>query len=157
MGMVKLYRRVQNEDLFAVAEQHHPSCFRSFRTAFANYERGVQRAEGSKDTEHVQMSAAHGKALASVLEYIHTHVIQQNEVLRLTSLRLIYVEELKENGCENSNYRSEKLLKRLQTDPIKDYIQFTKVKITKVMLYHSGWFAVLILLFLMLLHEHIQP
>jgi len=48
------------------------------------------------------MSAAHGKALASVLEYIRTHVIQQNEVLRLTSLHLIYVEELKKNGCENS-------------------------------------------------------
>jgi len=79
MGMVQLYRRVQNEYLFAVEAKHHPSCFRSFRTAFANYERGAQRAEGSKDTEHVQMSAVHGKALASVLEYIQTHVIQQNE------------------------------------------------------------------------------
>jgi len=77
------------------------------------------------------MSAAHEKALASVLEYNQTHVIQQNEVLRLTSLRLIYVGDLKENGCEKSNYRSEKLLKRLQSDPMKDYIQFTKVEDNK--------------------------
>ena len=73
------------------------------------------------------MSAAHDKALVSVLGHIQIHIVQQNEVLRLSSLRLIYVEELKRNGYENSNYRSEKLLKRLENDTIKDYIDFTKV------------------------------
>ena len=33
-----------------------------------------------------------------VMEHIQSHVIQQNEVLLLFSLRLIYVEELKQNG-----------------------------------------------------------
>ena len=73
------------------------------------------------------MSAAHDKALVYVLDHIQIHIVQQNEVLRLSSLRLIYVEELKQNGYENSNYRSEKLLKRLENDTIKDYIDFTKV------------------------------
>ena len=73
------------------------------------------------------MSAAHDQELVSVLDHIQIHIAQQNEVLRCSSLRLIYVEELKQNGYEYSNYRSEKLLKRLENDTIKDYIDFTKV------------------------------
>jgi hypothetical protein len=84
------------------------------------------------------MSAAHEKALVSVWEHVQTHVIQQNEVLLLSSLRLLYIEELKRNGYESENekYRSEKLLKRLQNDPIKDHISFMKV-------YHAKFDAIL--------------
>ena len=127
MGLDRLHRQVKDQDLFACEAKQHPSCFKSFRTAFANYERGIRRAEGEKDTEHARISAAHDKALALVLEHLRTHVVQQNEVLRLSSLRLLYVQELKQNGYENSNYRSEKLLKRIQKDPIKDHVYFTKV------------------------------
>jgi len=127
MGLVRLHRQVKSKDLFACEAKHHPSCFKSFRTAFANYERGTCRAEGAKDTEQACMSAAHEKAFVSVLKHIETQVVQQNEVLQLSSLRLLYIEELKSNGYENSNYRSEKLLKRLQNDPIKEHIHFTKV------------------------------
>ena len=127
MGLVRLHRQVKSKDLFACEAKHHPSCFKSFRTAFANYERGTCRAEGAKDTEQACMSPAHEKAFISVLKHIETQVVQQNEVLQLSSLRLLYIEELKSNGYENSNYRSEKLLKRLQNDPIKEHIHFTKV------------------------------
>lgn len=88
----------------------------------------IYRAEGSKDTEHGRMSAAHEKALLLVLKNIETHVVQQNEALWLTSLRLLYVEELKRNGYENENYRSEKLLKRLRNNPIKDRVSFARVR-----------------------------
>ena len=98
MGLVRLHRQVKNKDLFACEAKHHPSCFISFGTAFANYERGIRRAEGAKDTEQACMSAAHEKAFISVLEHIQTHVVQQNEVLQLSSLCLLYVEELKLNG-----------------------------------------------------------
>ena len=74
------------------------------------------------------MTTAHEKAFQLVCEHIQTHVVQRNEILRLSSLRLLYIDELKRNGYENENYRSEKLLKRLQTDTsIKDKICFTKV------------------------------
>ena len=116
----------KNRDLFAGEAKHHPSCLKSFRTAFANYERGMRRAEGPKDTEHALLSAAHDKAFASVLEVIQTRIILQNEVLQLSSLRLTYIAELKKNGYENQNYRSEKILKRLQNNPINDHISFTK-------------------------------
>ena len=127
MGLVRLHRLVKNKHLFAGEAKHHPSCFKSFHTAFANYERRIRRAEEAKDTEHARISAIHEKALISVLEHIQAHVVQQNEVLRLSSLRLIYVEELERNGYEKLNYRSEKLLKRLQSDPIKDHVHFIKV------------------------------
>jgi hypothetical protein len=88
--LLRLHRLVKNTDLFAVEAKHHPSCLRSFRTAFAIYERGIFRAEGAKDTDHTRMSAAHEKALVSILEHIQTHMVRQNEVLRLSSLRLLY-------------------------------------------------------------------
>lgn len=74
------------------------------------------------------MSAAHEKEFTLVREKIETHVVQQNEVIQLTSLRLTYVQELRRVGCENDNYRCEKLLRRLQNDPINDRIDFTKVQ-----------------------------
>jgi hypothetical protein len=127
MGLDRLHRQVKNQDLFACEAKYHPSCFKSFRTSFANYERGIERAKRPKQTEYATMSAAHDQALKLVLGHIQTHIVLKHEVLRLSSLRLLYVEELKNHGYENSNYRSEKLLKRLQNDPIKDKIQFTRV------------------------------
>lgn len=73
------------------------------------------------------MSATNDNVLVLVLEHIQTHVVQQNKVLQPSSLRLIYVKELKRNGYENSNYRSEKLLKCIQNDTINNYVNFTKV------------------------------
>ena len=72
------------------------------------------------------MLAAHEKALASVQDHIQIHVVQQNEVIRLSNLRLLFIEELKRNGYENENYRSEKLLKLLQNDPIQ-HVSFMKI------------------------------
>ena len=40
---------------------------------------------------------------------------------------MLYVEELKQNRYEYSHFRSEKLLKRLQNDQIKDHINLTKI------------------------------
>jgi hypothetical protein len=106
MSLFRLHRLVRSTDLFAVEAKHHPSCLRSFRTSFANYERGINRAKEPKNTEHDHMSAAHEKALVSVWEHIQTHVIQQNEVLWLSSLCLLYIEELKRNGTRTIALRN---------------------------------------------------
>ncbi|KAJ7372661.1 hypothetical protein OS493_017933 [Desmophyllum pertusum] len=127
MGLVRLYSLVKGIDLFAAEAKHHPSCLRSFRTAFANYERSVSRVEKPRDAKQMLEFAAHEKAFASVLEYIKTHVVQQSGVIRLAALRLLYIDELKRNRYENLNYRAEKLLKRLQNDPITNKVLFTKV------------------------------
>lgn len=127
MSLVKLHWQVKNKDLFPVEAKHHPSCFKSFHTDFTNYEHRIRRADIGKDTEHAVMSATNDNVLVLVLEHIQTHVVQQNKVLQPSSLRLIYVKELKRNGYENSNYRSEKLLKCIQNDTINNYVNFTKV------------------------------
>jgi hypothetical protein len=143
MGLLQLHRRVKDKDLFAGEAKHHPSCYKSFRTQFFNYERKIHKAVEPPDSEDVGFSAAREKAFASVLEHIQVHVVQQNEVLQLSSLRLLYVEELKRNGYENPNYRNQTLFKRLQKHPINENISFTKVDRDKgaavsFMLVHSS-------------------
>ena len=69
------------------------------------------------------MSAAHKKACLS--QYWSTFKLMTSSRMRF--LHLLYVKELKWNVYENSNYHSEKLLKCLQNDPIKDHINFTEV------------------------------
>ena len=118
---------MKDVDLFAAEAKHHPSCFKSFRTAFANYERKNRITEEGNDIEQVSRLSAHEKALACVVDHVKTHVVNQKGVVCLSSLCSIYIEELKRNGCDNSNYRSEKLLKRLQNDSIMDVISFMKV------------------------------
>ena len=73
------------------------------------------------------MSVAHHKAFTSVLDHVKVHVVQQNKVLQLSSLRKLYVEEHSRNAYERSDYRSEKILKHLQEDPINDLVSFTKI------------------------------
>lgn len=124
MGLIRLYRLVKDVDLFAVEAKHHPSCLKSFRTAFANYQRSVIRLGEAKDSN---ILVAHEKAFSVVVGSIQTNVIIKNEVVRLSDLRQLYVKELYHNGYENVNYRSEKLLKRLQNDSIKDKVCFTKI------------------------------
>ena len=48
MGLVRLHRQVKHKDLFACEAKHHPSCFKSFHTAFANYERSIQAGQKNK-------------------------------------------------------------------------------------------------------------
>ena len=74
-------------------------------------------------TEQTRQAAAHEEAFNSVVDILNTHVIERNEVMQLSSLRLIYVDKLEENEYANSEYRSEKLMHRLQNHDIS----FTKV------------------------------
>lgn len=127
MGLDRLHRLVRGVDLFAVEAKHHPSCLRSFRTSFANYERSLSTIDKHRDTEQRRESAAHEKAFASVLKHIDNHVVKGNGIVRLVDLRLLYIHELKINGYENTNYRSEKLLRHLKNDPIINKVFFTKV------------------------------
>lgn len=70
---------------------------------------------------------AHEKAFASVLNHIKTHVVQQNCIVRLADLRSLYACKLEQNGYDNVNYQGNKLLKRIENDPIADKLFFTKV------------------------------
>lgn len=127
MGLTRVYRQVKDKDLFAVEAKHHPSCLKSFRTSFYNYERGIHRAEEPQDSEQIRFAAVHEKAFGTIVDHVKAQVVEKNDVLQLSSLRLLYVDELRRSGYEDSNYRSEKLLNRLRKHPINNHLSFTKV------------------------------
>ena len=73
------------------------------------------------DTDEARHDAAHNEAFDAAVEYVEDHVISNNNVVKLLSLKLIYTDKLKD-------YRSEKLMKRLQNHPeSSSSIAFTKI------------------------------
>ena len=129
LGKSQLYRQIKGKDLFAVEAKFHPKCRRAFNTEYYNYIRAKKRSEKQNlDTDQSRCAEAHNQAFTSVVDYIQAHVIEQNEVLRLSSLRFMYIEELERFDFPNPDYRSEKLMKRLQNHEISDKIVFCKVQ-----------------------------
>ena len=127
MGMERLYRQVKDVDLFAVEAKYHPSCLKAFRTSFANHERKVSNLHKPQDTKQILEFIAHEKAFSFVLEHVKTRVVQQKGIAKLVNLRTLYVDELKRNNYRNDEFRAEKLLKRLQSNPVSEDFLFTKV------------------------------
>ena len=70
---------------------------------------------------------AHEKAFSFVLEHVKNRVVQQKGIAKLINLRTLYVDELKRNNYRNDEFRAEKLLKRLQSNPVSEDLLFTKV------------------------------
>ena len=50
-----------------------------------------------------------------MLDFLQDCVIGQKKVVLLSSLRLLYIQELEKNGFANPEYRGEKLKARLET------------------------------------------
>ena len=115
-------------DLFAAEAQYHRHCHISFNTKYYNHVRAEKRTEiRTLDTEQVLKAAAHEEAFKSVADFIEDHVIVQNEVVQLSSLRLLYINELENHGYPQLDYRSEKLRSRIEDHPISRQIAFAKV------------------------------
>ena len=113
-----LYCRVQGNLLYAMEVRYNPSCRNSFNTEDHNYERGKERSEkaDSIDSLQAQKLGAHQRAYENVKNYVLEHVIKCNEIIQLTFLRNLYIEDLAKSGFPNSVYRSEKLMNHLQGD-----------------------------------------
>ena len=129
MGNGRLYRLVEGEDLFAREAQYHPSCHNAFKLQYVSHCRPI-KAEAARcecDTEQQRKVAAHLKAFNIVLDFIQHRVVEQNEVVELSSLRLLYIQELESTDFPNPDYRSEKLKDRLQNHEIHSLITFAKV------------------------------
>ena len=91
----------------------------------------LQKSEIIGSNEHARMPAAYRNHLMhhwSVLKPMLSKIM----IWRLSLLHLIFVKELERNGYENLSYRSAKSLKRLQNDPIKNYVFTTKDDHTKI-------------------------
>jgi len=129
LGKTSFARKVMGIDLCSVEAKHHASCHRRFKNEHHNFIRTQERAKASiTDTEQVHITAAHNEAFGSALKVVQENIIQENKVLPLSSLRLIYIDKLDECGYPNDGYRSEHLMKRLKNHPdISSQIVFSKV------------------------------
>lgn len=103
LGNSRLHRKVQGEDLFAREAQFHPSCRSSFNLKYVNHLRDTARAtkRDKTETDQDRKASAHLKAFTAVLDFIQDSVIEQRKVVLLSSLRLLYVQELEQNGFTN--------------------------------------------------------
>ena len=133
----RLHRKVKNKDLFACEAQHHYSCLNSFRTSYSNLIKKRKKLTGKRrmnknDEVSMTESDAYQMVFNNVLNHIETHIIKRKEIVQLGTLRLLFTEVLAENGHGNPNYRSEKLMNRLQNNPINDHVSFAKVGANKI-------------------------
>ncbi len=79
----------------------------SFLTEHHNHIRG-RKQEEILDAEQARKVVAHKKAFASVIKFVQEHALEQKQILLLTSLRLMYINDFEENGFPDPNYRREK-------------------------------------------------
>ena len=105
-------------DLCSVEAKQHTSCHRAFKTEYHNFIHAEARGKASSaDMEQACITAAHYEAFSSVIQFLHENIIQENKVLQLFSLRLIYIDKLGECGYPNDTYQSENLMKILRNHP----------------------------------------
>ena len=98
--------------------KYHLSCRNNFNTEYQTHERGRERAEKAADNVdslQAQKIAAH-KSYCVVKDYILRNVIEGKEVVQLRSMCNLYIKTLEIQGFPNREYRSEKLVRRLQGD-----------------------------------------
>ena len=73
-----------------------------------------------------KLKDTHRKVFDVILGFIYKHIVEQKEVVLLTSLHMIYVQELEIQGVK-TDYRSEKLKSRLENHKVGQHLAFAKV------------------------------
>ena len=124
-GRSELYRKVKGVDLFAVEARVHPiPCLSNLQS---EYRYKIQPTP-TIDPEQKKRASAYNNAYTNVTQVIQDQIIEGKDIISLSYLRDLYVKQLEENGYPNPEYRSEKLMKRLQKDEqLSNLISFTKV------------------------------
>lgn len=119
---IKVNRRTKRHIKFLVFKDEDGALKEPSETA-----RATDCATG---TEQTRKAAVHYKAFTTVLDVIQGWVIGQGgqvEVLQLTSLCRLHIQELETNGFPNFEYRSEKLKARLEQHDMHESIGFVYV------------------------------
>ena len=125
LGDNRLHRMVQGEDLFAKEAQFHQTCLKAFNLKYLKHckKQGTNNSQGA---DQDQKATAYEQSFSTVLEFLQEQVIEQKEVVQLSSLRLLFIKELEKNGFPNPEYRGEKLKARLENHPINENISMIK-------------------------------
>ena len=120
-----LLRRIRGYDLFACEAKYHPKCRRQY---IAN-PKSWRSSDFEATAEQSELEAAHDYSFRHVAKYIDETVVHGCKVVTLSSLRLMYIAKLDETRFANSNFRSEKLKRKLEKHPtLGPKLVFTKVQ-----------------------------
>ena len=116
-GDLRLLRRIQNLDLFASEAKYHPYCRKQYCNQVID---PMKWRSGNQENKAKQseMEQLHADAFEHVISYVWENVIEKYQVLKLSHLRLIYVNKLDGTEYSNPDYRTNKLLKKLQTHSV---------------------------------------
>ena len=111
-----LLRKVQNVDLFAAEAHFHQSCLNKFYSDYQLW-KGYHR---SNDDEAVQtqkqLELLYNSAYDNIKKLVLEKVLIKHQVLSMSVLRQMYVDELIQCGVNNPKNNAEKLKRRLQKD-----------------------------------------
>ena len=107
-------------ETFVAEAMYHQSCCNLFNTKYHNYVRDQAKKQTEKDCK----VAVHHQALTCVLHYTEEHVIQVNEVVLISHLRNLYVNELDCISYPHPDCRCAKLKICLQEHEISQWIAF---------------------------------
>ena len=121
LGMNALHRMVYNEDLYARGAQHHPSCWKEFKTKHDNYVKACEKGD--------ELTQSEERAFEEVLKCLQSSFIEKEELMELHTLRTIYTVELDRRGFPNSNYRAEKLKEKIALHEISEKIEMTQIRL----------------------------
>ena len=132
MENVRLHRQLKYVDLVWVEAKYHSKCRKSFNAAYRNQIRAKKREESKEtDPEQTSKSRAQENAFSSVIKFIEKHIVEKNEIVHLSDLCQIYVGQLDADGYPKPDYRSFRLMKRLQNHQISDSIKFNKLDVAE--------------------------
>ncbi|KAL7407118.1 hypothetical protein ABVT39_003386 [Epinephelus coioides] len=93
---------------------------------YKNHIRAKKRLDiRNSDTAQARRAAAHQEAFSSVIDFINSHIIEQNEVVQFSTLWALYIKELEKYVLPKPDRRV--LKRRLRVDKISEKIAFAKV------------------------------
>ncbi|XP_069136919.1 uncharacterized protein [Argopecten irradians] len=123
LGKEYLVRKIKGEDLFAKEARYHDACRNALNLEYYHHTR-VEIV----DAEYIKNRNAHRNAYGVIKEYVQKEIINDCQVLKLSSLRYMYVLEMQNQSEPSPGYRAEKLMNKLQKDEtLGNFLAFSKV------------------------------
>ena len=120
MGLLQLHRLLKDTELFGT-----PSFFHEiFRHCIYQWAQASHVWSGKRYHERSRVSRPRDSVYLRIGVW-HNSCLESVRYPSWPSLCFVYIEELTRNAHDNSNYRSEKRLKRIQNDSTMDLISFT--------------------------------
>ena len=105
----KLLTRISTYDLFACEAKYHKSCRKSY--CWSYYLSRDKNHEAKE--EQLALESSHRTATEILVKYINEHIVCNGEVVKLVTLRDVYIDALSNTDHPNPKYRSENVKNKI--------------------------------------------